>query len=61
MPYERAPQQVSGKVDTHVMYGTKNGNRFEGRLVNRGDGSYKGYQLGEDEWPDGINELYGES
>ena len=34
---------------------------FEGRLVNRGDGSYKGYQLGDDEWPDGINELYGET
>ena len=27
---------------------------FEGRLVNRGDGSYKGYPLGEDEWPRGI-------
>ena len=37
------------------------GTCFEGRLVNRGDGSYKGYQLGKDEWPDGINELYGES
>ena len=34
---------------------------FEGRLVNRGDGSYKGYQLGDDEWPDGIDELYGET
>ena len=28
--------------------------------MNRGDGSYKGYQLGDDEWPDGIDELYGE-
>ena len=44
----------------YVWY-TERGTCFEGRLVNRGDGSYKGYQLGKDEWPDGINELYGES
>lgn len=24
---------------------------FEARLVNRGDGSYKGYPLNDDEWP----------
>ena len=34
---------------------------FEGRLVNRGDGSYKGYPLGKDEWPDGIDELNAEA
>ncbi len=34
------------------------GTVFEGRLVNRGDGSYKGYPLNEDEWPRGIEELY---
>lgn len=27
---------------------------FEARLVNRGDGSYKGYPLTGDEWPPGI-------
>ena len=42
-----------------VMYGTRT-EISEGRR-NRGDGSYKGYQLGDDEWPDGINELYGET
>ncbi len=26
---------------------------YEGRLVNRGNGEYKGYPLHEDEWPDG--------
>ena len=31
---------------------------FEARLVNRGDGSYKGYPLDEDEWPRGIEDLY---
>ena len=31
---------------------------FEGRLVNRGSGSYKGYPLDEDEWPRGIEEIY---
>lgn len=34
---------------------------FEGRLVNRGTGSYKGYPLGEDEWPDGIEAMYDET
>ena len=32
---------------------------FEGRLVNRGDGSYKGYPLAHDEWPDAIELKYG--
>ncbi len=31
---------------------------YEARLVNRGNGEYKGYPLGADEWPDGIEELY---
>ena len=34
---------------------------FEGRLVNRGTGSYKGYPLGEDEWPYGIEAIYDET
>lgn len=31
---------------------------FEGRLVNRGTGEYKGYSLARDEWPAGIEEAY---
>ena len=34
---------------------------FEGRLVNRGNGSYKGYPLDNEEWPDGIEEIYAET
>lgn len=32
---------------------------YEGRLVNREAGWYKGYPLNQDEWPMGIEELYG--
>ena len=28
------------------------------RLVNRETGEYKGYPLEQDEWPDGIAEIY---
>ena len=31
---------------------------FEGRLVNRETGEYKGYPLNQDEWPAGIEEIY---
>ena len=31
---------------------------FEGRLVNRETGEYKGYPLRRDEWPAGIEEAY---
>ncbi len=31
---------------------------FEGRLVNQGAGEYKGYPLGENDWPAGIEALY---
>ena len=31
---------------------------FEGRLVNREAGTYKGYPLNEDEWPPGIEVIY---
>ena len=31
---------------------------FEARLVNRGNGSYKGYPLEIDEWPKGIDNIY---
>lgn len=30
------------------------GTVFEARLVNRGDGSYKGYPLTRDEWPEHL-------
>lgn len=32
---------------------------YEARLVNRGNGEYKGYPLESDEWPKGIEEVYG--
>jgi hypothetical protein len=32
---------------------------YEARLVNRGKGTYKGYPLETDEWPNGIDEIYG--
>jgi hypothetical protein len=31
---------------------------YEARLVNRGQGTYKGYPLETDEWPQGIEEVY---
>ena len=31
---------------------------YEGRLVNQGNGEYKGYPLSRDEWPGGIEEKY---
>ena len=31
---------------------------FEGRLVNRATGEYKGYPLNRDEWPAGVEEIY---
>lgn len=32
---------------------------YEGRLVNRGLGDYKGYKLNENEWPENIEAFYG--
>ena len=34
----------------------QDGTVFEARLVNRGNGSYKGYPLNEDEWPSHLRE-----
>ena len=34
---------------------------FEGRLVNRGNGEYKGFPLHRSEWPEGIEALYAET
>ena len=31
---------------------------YEGRLLNSGNGEYKGYPLDKSEWPNGIEELY---
>lgn len=31
---------------------------YEGRLVNRMSGEYKGYPLGPEEWPRGIESIY---
>lgn len=47
-----------GGFPRYVWY-ENDGTVFEGRLVNRGQGAYKGYPLYEDEWPGGIEELYG--
>ena len=33
---------------------------FEGRLVNRETGEYKGYPLDREEWPAGIEEIHGD-
>ena len=41
------------------MWYENDGTVFEGRLVNRGQGAYKGYPLYAEEWPVGIEELYG--
>ena len=49
-----------GGFPRYVWY-KERGTVFEGRLVNRGTGSYKGYPLGENEWPDGIDGLYGKT
>jgi hypothetical protein len=34
---------------------------YEARLVNRGQGTYKGYPLERSEWPAGIDRIYPES
>ncbi len=48
-----------GEFPRYVWY--KEGDTvFEGRLVNREAGSCKGYLLGENEWPNGIGEMYAE-
>ncbi len=53
-----APWQ--GEFPRYVWY--KHANTvFEARLVNRETGSYKGYPLDEDEWPNGIERVYAET
>ena len=46
-----------GEFPRYVWY--KDGDTvFEGRLVNRETGSYKGYPLDKDEWPEGIEAIH---
>ena len=47
-----------GRFPRYVWY-KHEGVVFEGRLVNRALGTYKGYPLGKDEWPAGIESIYG--
>ena len=46
-----------GAFPRYVWY-KHEGTVFEGRLVNREAGEYKGYPLDRDEWPAGIQDLY---
>jgi hypothetical protein len=48
---------IEGSFPRYVWY--KDGDQvYEGRLVNRTSGEYKGYQLRREEWPDGLGDLY---
>jgi len=50
-------EPCEGEYPRYVWY--KEGDAlYEGRLVNRGRGEYKGYPLEDDEWPRGIEEIY---
>lgn len=51
-------QPWEGRFPRYVWY-RHMGVVFEGRLVNRTQGTYKGYPLAEEEWPDGIETIYG--
>ena len=51
-------QPLEGSFPRYVWY-KHEGVVFEGRLVNRTQGTYKGYPLAEEEWPDGIEGIYG--
>ena len=46
-----------GAFPRYVWYKHEN-TVFEGRLVNRETGEYKGYPLDRGEWPAGIEEVY---
>ena len=49
-----------GGFPRYVWY--KNGDKvYEGRLVNSGNGEYKGYPLERNEWPSGIEDLYADT
>jgi hypothetical protein len=44
-----------GDFPRYVWYRDDQGRVFEGRLVNRGQGEYKGYPLNHDEIPEWLN------
>ena len=46
-----------GEFPRYVWYKRDN-TVFEARLINRVNGSYKGYPLDKDEWPNGIEQVY---
>ena len=46
-----------GAFPRYVWY-KHQGTVFEGRLVNRETGEYKGYPLDQHEWPSGIEKIY---
>jgi len=48
-----------GPYPRYVWYKEDEGTVYEARLVNRGQGTYKGYPLERDEWPRGIDDVYG--
>lgn len=51
-------ERWEGRFPRYVWY--KDGEQvYEGRLVNRGNGQYKGYPLERSEWPPGIEDVYG--
>lgn len=49
---------MEGRFPRYVWYKTGK-TVYEARLVNREQGTYKGYPLYEDEWPEGIADYYG--
>lgn len=51
---------VEGDFPRYVWYQNHEGEVFIARLVNRGTGEYKGWQLHDrEEWPLGLEEVYG--
>ena len=49
-PWENGFPRYAWHKQEHTVY--------EARLINRGNGEYKGYPLNDDEWPRGIEEFY---
>jgi hypothetical protein len=52
-------QHWDGEFPRYVWY-KDSGTVYEARLVNREQGSYKGYPLEPAEWPPGIEAVYGD-
>jgi hypothetical protein len=51
-------QRVPAGAGKAPASGVRGATVLEGRLVNRETGEYKGYPLGRDEWPAGIEEAH---